>query len=156
MIDTVIKIEDLKKSFGNHEVLKGVNLEVGKGEVVSIIGASGSGKSTMLRCINLLERPTSGKISYLGEDILAPAFNTTAYRTKVGMVFQHFNLFNNMNVLKNCVVGQTTVLKRTKAEAEEKARKYLEMVGMSEFINARPFGRAKTEGRHCPCACNGA
>ena len=138
MIDTVIKIEDLKKSFGNHEVLKGVNLEVGKGEVVSIIGASGSGKSTMLRCINLLERPTSGKRSYLGEDILAPEFNTTAYRTKVGMVFQHFNLFNNMNVLKNCVVGQTTVLKRTKAEAEEKARKYLEMVGMSEFINARP------------------
>ena len=96
MIDTVIKIEDLKKSFGNHEVLKGVNLEVGKGEVVSIIGASGSGKSTMLRCINLLERPTSGKISYLGEDILAPEFNTTAYRTKVGMVFQHFNLFNNI------------------------------------------------------------
>ena len=138
MIDTVIKIEDLKKSFGNHEVLKGVNLEVGKGEVVSIIGASGSGKSTMLRCINLLERPTSGKISYLGEDILTPEFNTTAYRTKVGMVFQHFNLFNNMNVLKNCVAGQTTVLKRTKAEAEEKARKYLEMVGMSEFINARP------------------
>ncbi len=138
MTESIIKIINLRKSFGDHEVLKGVDLEIKKGEVVSVIGASGSGKSTMLRCINLLETPSGGEILYNGDSILAPDFNLASYRAKVGMVFQQFNLFNNMNVLKNCVIGQMKVLKRTKEEAEKIALEYLGKVGMSAFINARP------------------
>lgn len=138
MTESIIKIINLRKSFGDHEVLKGVDLDVKKGEVVSVIGASGSGKSTMLRCINLLETPSGGEILYNGNSILAPDFDLASYRAKVGMVFQQFNLFNNMNVLKNCVIGQVKVLKRTKEEAEKIALEYLGKVGMSAFINARP------------------
>ena len=138
MSNVVFEIKNLKKSFGERDVLEGINLTVEKGEVVSIIGASGSGKSTMLRCLNLLEEPTSGDILYKGESILAKEFNHNEYRTKVGMVFQHFNLFNNMSVLKNCMIGQVKVLKKSKEEAEKTAKIYLEKVGMLDFINAKP------------------
>lgn len=138
MDQTILKIEGLTKNFGKNEVLKGIDLTVNKGEVVSIIGASGSGKSTFLRCLNLLEQPTSGKILYHGEDITAVGFNVNEYRTKVGMVFQQFNLFNNMTVLKNCVIGQQKVLKRTKEEAEKVALYYLEKVGMAQYRDAKP------------------
>ena len=138
MTDNVIEIKNLTKSFGKHEVLKGVDFAVKKGEVVSVIGASGSGKSTMLRCINLLETPTSGEIYYHGEDILGKNFNVQSYRVKVGMVFQQFNLFNNMNVLDNCVIGQVKVLKRSKEAAIEKARYFLDKVGMGQYEKARP------------------
>ena len=135
-METVISIEHLEKSFGDHKVLLDVNLSVGKGEVISVIGSSGSGKSTMLRCINLLEEPTGGVIRYKGEDILS--LNTSKYRTQVGMVFQQFNLFENMSALENCVRPQIKVLKRKRAEAEVVAREYIDKVGMSAFINARP------------------
>lgn len=135
-METVISIEHLEKSFGDHKVLLDVNLSVGKGEVISVIGSSGSGKSTMLRCINLLEEPTGGVIRYKGEDILS--LNTSKYRTHVGMVFQQFNLFENMSALENCVRPQIKVLKRKRAEAEVVAREYIDKVGMSAFINARP------------------
>lgn len=138
MTNPVIELKNVTKSFGDHEVLKGVNLKVNSGEVVSVIGASGSGKSTMLRCINLLERPDGGDIVFNGESIFGQDVNIAGYRTKVGMVFQSFNLFENMNVLKNCTIGQIKVLKRDKKEAEEIALKYLEKVGMSAFVNARP------------------
>lgn len=138
MTNPVIELKNVTKSFGDHKVLKGVNLKVDSGEVVSVIGASGSGKSTMLRCINLLERPDSGDILFNGESIFGQDVNIAGYRTKVGMVFQSFNLFENMNVLKNCTIGQIKVLKRDKKEAEDIALKYLEKVGMSAFVNARP------------------
>lgn len=138
MTNPVIELKNVTKSFGDHEVLKGVNLKVDSGEVVSVIGASGSGKSTMLRCINLLERPDGGDILFNGESIFGQDVNIAGYRTKVGMVFQSFNLFENMNVLKNCTIGQIKVLKRDKKEAEDIALKYLEKVGMSAFVNARP------------------
>lgn len=138
MTNPVIELKNVTKSFGDHKVLKGVNLKVNSGEVVSVIGASGSGKSTMLRCINLLERPDGGDILFNGESIFGQDVNIAGYRTKVGMVFQSFNLFENMNVLKNCTIGQIKVLKRDKKEAEEIALKYLEKVGMSAFVNARP------------------
>lgn len=138
MTNPVIELKNVTKSFGDHEVLKGVNLKVNSGEVVSVIGASGSGKSTMLRCINLLERPDGGDIVFNGESIFGQDVNIADYRTKVGMVFQSFNLFENMNVLKNCTIGQIKVLKRDKKEAEEIALKYLEKVGMGAFVNARP------------------
>ena len=138
MTNPVIELKNVTKSFGDHKVLKGVNLKVDSGEVVSVIGASGSGKSTMLRCINLLERPDGGDILFNGESIFGQDVNIAGYRTKVGMVFQSFNLFENMNVLKNCTIGQIKVLKRDKKEAEEIALKYLEKVGMSAFVNARP------------------
>lgn len=138
MTNSVIELKNVTKSFGDHEVLKGVNLKVDSGEVVSVIGASGSGKSTMLRCINLLERPDGGDILFNGESIFGQDVNIAGYRTKVGMVFQSFNLFENMNVLKNCTIGQIKVLKRDKKEAEDIALKYLEKVGMSAFVNARP------------------
>ncbi len=134
----VIEIQRLNKSFGTHEVLKDINITVNKGEVVSIIGSSGSGKSTLLRCVNLLERPSGGAIIYKGENILDDKHDVYAYRTKLGMVFQQFNLFNNHNVLNNCVVGQVKVLKRSKEEAEKVAMEYLKVVGMDQFINARP------------------
>lgn len=138
MTNPVIELKNVTKSFGDHKVLKGVNLKVDSGEVVSVIGASGSGKSTMLRCINLLERPDGGDILFNGKSIFGQDVNIAGYRTKVGMVFQSFNLFENMNVLKNCTIGQIKVLKRDKKEAEEIALKYLEKVGMGAFVNARP------------------
>jgi len=135
--EPVIQIQNLKKSFGTREVLKDINFHVNKGEVVCIIGSSGSGKSTLLRCINLLETPTAGAILYHGENILT-AGETHSYCAKVGMVFQQFNLFNNLNVLENCVLGQMKVLKRNRQESEERAKRYLQQVGMLQFINARP------------------
>ena len=138
MSDRIFEIENLTKRFGDHDVLKGINMNVTRGEVISIIGSSGSGKSTFLRCLNLLEQPTSGSLKFEGEDILAGGFNASKYRAKVGMVFQSFNLFANMNVLKNCVLGQRKVLKRSKEEAHETALKYLDLVGMQSFLNARP------------------
>jgi len=138
MSEYVFEINNLIKSFGNNKVLKGINLTVKKGEVVSIIGASGSGKSTLLRCVNLLEQPSDGTILFHGENVTAKNFDIRKYRTKVGMVFQQFNLFNNMSVLKNCMVGQQIVLKRSKQEAEEIALKYLEKVGMAEYRDAKP------------------
>lgn len=134
----VIDIQHLNKSFGTHEVLKDIDFSVNKGEVVCIIGSSGSGKSTLLRCINLLEKPTGGKIIYNGENILDDNHNIYKYRTKLGMVFQQFNLFNNHNVLSNCVVGQMKVLNRSREEAEKVAMKYLDIVGMSNYVNAKP------------------
>ena len=134
MADNVIELVHLQKQFGDHAVLRDINLSVKKGEVMSIIGASGSGKSTMLRCINLLETPSSGQVLYHGQDITAKDFNLIQYRTKVGMVFQSFNLFNNMSALNNCIAG----LKRSRKEAEETAMEYLTKVGMAPYINARP------------------
>ncbi|MEW4225302.1 amino acid ABC transporter ATP-binding protein [Rossellomorea marisflavi] len=137
-MENVIDIQHLNKSFGTHEVLKDIDFSVEKGEVVSIIGSSGSGKSTLLRCINLLEKPSGGQIIYNGENILDSKHDIFAYRQNLGMVFQQFNLFNNHNVLKNCVVGQVKVLKRSKEEAEKVALKYLDVVGMSQYVNASP------------------
>jgi putative lysine transport system ATP-binding protein len=137
-VEKVIDIVHLSKSFGTHEVLKDINFSVNKGEVVCIIGSSGSGKSTLLRCINLLEKPSGGKIIYNGENILDNNHDIYAYRAKLGMVFQQFNLFNNHNVLNNCTVGQMKVLKRSKEEAKEVAMKYLQVVGMEQYINAKP------------------
>jgi putative lysine transport system ATP-binding protein len=137
-METIIDIQHLSKSFGTNEVLKDIDFTVYKGEVVCIIGASGSGKSTLLRCVNLLEKPSGGKVIYKGEDILDRKHNIYAYRTKLGMVFQQFNLFNNHDVLSNCVIGQIKVLKRSKEEAEKVAMKYLEVVGMDQYINAKP------------------
>ena len=138
MSDMILEVRHLSKSFGSHEVLKDIGFTVRSGDVTSIIGASGSGKSTLLRCINLLETPTSGEILFHGQDVTAPRFNATAYRSKVGRVFQSFNLFKNMTVLKNCMVGQIKVLKKSKEEARENAMKYLEQVGMAPYINAKP------------------
>ncbi len=134
----IIDIQHLSKTFGTHEVLRDVNFSVNKGEVVCIIGSSGSGKSTLLRCINLLEKPTSGNIIYNGENILDDKHDIYEYRTRLGMVFQQFNLFNNHDVLSNCVVGQLKVLKRSREEAERVAMKYLRVVGMDRYINAKP------------------
>ena len=138
MGEKVIELVHLQKQFGDHTVLRDINLSVSKGEVLSIIGASGSGKSTMLRCINRLETPSSGQVLYHGEDICGSAVNLSQYRARVGMVFQSFNLFNNMTALNNCIVGQVSVLKRSREEAEKTAMKYLERVGMAPYINARP------------------
>ena len=136
--NAIIELSHLQKSFGDHEVLKDINLSVKKGEVISVIGSSGSGKSTMLRCINLLEIPTGGKIYFSGKDIEDPGVKLTSYRAKVEMVFQQFNLFNNMTALDNCVKPQTIVLKRSREEAEKIAREYIDKVGMSAYINAKP------------------
>ena len=138
MDEMILQVNHLSKSFGKHEVLKDINFTVKAGDVTSIIGASGSGKSTLLRCINLLETPTSGEILYHGENVAATGFNATKYRSHVGMVFQSFNLFNNMTVLENCMVGQTKVLKKHEKEAKDLAMQYLNKVGMAPYINARP------------------
>ena len=135
---SILEIKHLSKSFGTHQVLTDIDFEVNPGDVTTIIGASGSGKSTLLRCINLLEEPTSGEILYKGSDITAKDVNPASYRAKVGMVFQSFNLFNNMSVLKNCMIGQTKVLKRSKEEAEANAMKFLRHVGMEPYVNAKP------------------
>jgi putative lysine transport system ATP-binding protein len=138
MSEPIIRVEHLEKKFGTTEVLRDISFSVEQGDVVSIIGVSGTGKSTMLRCINLLEQPTSGKIYFHGEDILSPHFDLSRYRASVGMVFQQFNLFNNLTVLENCVVPQIKVLRRSREEAEHKAKDYLESVGMLQYCNARP------------------
>ena len=136
MSEPIIKVEHLKKHFGDLEVLNDIDFQVNKGEVISIIGSSGSGKSTLLRCINLLEIPDGGVITFHGQNILDKNRNLTDYRSKVGMVFQGFNLFNNKNVLDNCILGQRLILKRSKAEAEAIARKNLDSVGMTDFLKA--------------------
>ena len=138
MAEQILQIQHLSKSFGANQVLKDVDFQVNVGDVTCIIGASGSGKSTLLRCINLLETPTNGKVLFHGSDITAKGSDPCAYRAKVGMVFQSFNLFDNMTVLKNCMVGQMKVLKRSAAEAEANAMKYLERVGMAPYIKAKP------------------
>ena len=138
MSDTILEIRHLSKAFGSHEVLRDIDFTVEKGDVTSIIGASGSGKSTLLRCVNLLETPTSGEILYHGENVTGRGFKAPAYRSHVGMVFQSFNLFNNMTVLENCMVGRVKVLKKNKEDARRSALSYLEKVGMAPYINARP------------------
>ena len=138
MDDMILEIRHLSKSFGSHEVLRDIDFTVNKGDVTSIIGSSGSGKSTLLRCINLLETPTSGEILYHGQSVTGPKVNAPEYRSHVGMVFQSFNLFNNMTVLENCVVGQVKVLKKDRETARKNAMQYLEQVGMAPYINAKP------------------
>ena len=138
MSENILEIRHLGKTFGTHEVLREIYFTVKKGDVISIIGASGSGKSTLLRCVNLLETPSSGQILYHDTDVAGRGVNAPEYRSHVGMVFQSFNLFNNMSVLKNCMVGQMKVLKRSKEEARQQALKYLEKVGMAPYINAKP------------------
>lgn len=133
----ILSIEHLQKSFGEHIVLRDISFDVHQGDVVSIIGPSGSGKSTLLRCINYLENPTGGTILFHGKNA-ETEWSSAQYHAKVGMVFQSFNLFSNMSVLKNCMSGQIRVLKRGKKEAEEKALFYLEKVGMAPYRNARP------------------
>ena len=138
MGEQILQIKHLSKSFGANVVLRDIDFTVNKGDVTSIIGASGSGKSTLLRCINLLETPTSGEILYRGTNVAGHKVNTPEYRSHVGMVFQSFNLFNNMTVLENCMVGQIKVLKKNKEEARTEAMYYLEKVGMAPYINAKP------------------
>ena len=138
MSEAILRVEHLSKSFGKREILRDIDFSVHPGDVTSIIGASGSGKSTLLRCINLLELPTSGRILYHNEDMTSGRGNVAAYRAKVGMVFQSFNLFNNMTVLENCTVGQIHVLKKKKEAARETAMRYLDRVGMAPYANARP------------------
>ena len=138
MTDAVITLNHLEKSFGTNAVLKDINLSVKRGEVISVIGSSGSGKSTMLRCINLLETPTGGDILYEGVNIRDNSLKLTDYRAKVAMVFQQFNLFNNMTALDNCVKPQMIVLKRSKEEATKIALEFIDKVGMSAYINAKP------------------
>ena len=137
-MEEILRLEHLEKTFGTHQVLRDISFSVNRGDVISIVGSSGSGKSTMLRCVNLLEEPTGGKIIFEGKDIAGKELNLSQYRARVGMVFQQFNLFNNMNALENCVCPQLTVLHRKREEAEKIARDYLERVGMSAYCNARP------------------
>lgn len=134
----VVQVKNLHKDFGENKILKGIDLDINSGEVVSIIGSSGSGKSTFLRCINLLEWPTSGDILFEGQNVLDAGYDIPSYRKKVGMVFQQFNLFYNMSVLQNCVVGQVKVAHKTKEEAEAKALETLQKVGLEQYINAKP------------------
>ena len=138
MHEPILEIRHLSKCFGTHEVLKDIDFTVRPGDVTSIIGASGSGKSTLLRCVNLLETPSSGEILFHGQNIMAKGTKASDYRSKVGMVFQSFNLFNNLTVLENCMVGQVKVLKRDKAEARQVALNHLDKVGMTPYINAKP------------------
>lgn len=138
MSETIISVSHLKKDFGGNGVLKDIDFSAQKGDVISIIGSSGSGKSTLLRCINLLEKPSSGAIFYHGQNIQQTGFSVSAYRAKVGMVFQSFNLFNNLSVLDNCIVGQCKVLGRSRKEAESKSMELLSKVGMDQYINAKP------------------
>lgn len=135
-METILTIKDLHKSFDKNEILKGINLEIKKGEIISIIGPSGSGKSTLLRCINMLNVPTSGEIIYNDIDITKNPKQLDSIRTKIGMVFQQFNLFNNVNVIKNCTMAPVKVLKINKEVAKAKALELLDLVGMKEFANA--------------------
>ena len=134
----VISVRGLKKNFGEREILKGIDFEIYKSDVVCIIGPSGSGKSTLIRCVNFLEQPTEGKVLYHGREVKEAFKKLPLYRTKVGMVFQQFNLFNNMTVLENCTVGQIKVLGVKEDEARKKALQYLEHVGMAGYMNAKP------------------
>ena len=138
MANEILQIHHLPKAFGHNIVLRDIDFTVEKGDVISIIGASGSGKSTLLRCINLLETPTSGEILYHGRNVAGRGVNAPEYRSHVGMVFQSFNLFNNMTVLENCMVGQIKVLKRDREAARKTAMDFLEKVGMAPYINAKP------------------
>ncbi len=138
MDELILQVNHLSKTFGNNEVLKDIDFTVSRGDVISIIGASGSGKSTLLRCINLLETPSGGEILFHGEDVARRGANVPAYRAKVGMVFQTFNLFSNLSVLENCVIGQMKVLRRNREEAKSNALQYLTKVGMGPYINAKP------------------
>ena len=138
MSEHILEIRHLSKTFGSHAVLKDIDFTVDQGDVTSIIGASGSGKSTLLRCINLLETLTTGEILFHGQDVTMGKINPSAYRAKVGMVFQNFNLFSNLSVLANCMIGQQKVLKKPKEEAKKRALYYLNKVGMAPYINARP------------------
>lgn len=137
-LEKVIEIKNLKKNFGTTEVLRNIDFDVHRGEVVCVIGSSGSGKSTLLRCVNLLETPTSGEIYFNGKNILEEHTNTSEYCSRVGMVFQQFNLFKNLTVLKNCTYAQVKALGRDEKNAQEIAKKYLRQVGMIKFINAKP------------------
>ena len=136
--ELLLSVQGLKKNFGEREILKGIDFDVHKGDVVCVIGPSGSGKSTLIRCVNYLEQPTDGVISYRGENVLECFKNLPLYRTKVGMVFQQFNLFNNMTVLKNCMFGVQKILHLSKEEAKLRAIKHLREVGMAAYINAHP------------------
>ena len=136
--ENILEVKHLGKDFGSNQVLRDIDFSVSPGDVTCIIGPSGSGKSTLLRCLNMLETPSSGEINYHGTDITSRNVNVPEYRSKVGMVFQNFNLFNNMTALKNCTIGQVKVLKKSKEEAEKKAMYYLEKVGMAPYINAKP------------------
>ncbi len=138
MAEKILEIKHLSKAFGNNQVLVDIDFTVNRGDVTSIIGASGSGKSTLLRCINLLETPSGGDIVYLGKNVTNGEIKVNDYRAQVGMVFQSFNLFNNMTVLENCIVGQRKVLGMSRAEAKEVAMHYLDKVGMAPYINAKP------------------
>lgn len=138
MNEPILEVRHLSKSFGANVVLRGIDFTVSPGDVTTVIGPSGSGKSTLLRCINLLETPTAGEVLFHGQNVAARGVDLTAYRSKVGMVFQSFNLFNNMTVLENCTVGQKKVLKRDGEAARQNAMRYLEQVGMAPYINARP------------------
>ncbi len=137
-LEPILEVCHLSKSFGTHQVLRDVNFTVHPGDVTSILGSSGSGKSTLLRCINLLERPNQGEVRFHGRSITGRGTDASAYRTRVGMVFQSFNLFSNMNVLENCMAGPVKVLRRSREEARARALRYLEQVGMAPYINARP------------------
>ena len=152
MSETILEVHHLGKSFGSHEILRDIDFSVRPGDVTCIIGPSGSGKSTLLRCMNLLEVPSSGEISYHGADIMDKHMNVPEYRSRVGMVFQSFNLFNNMTVLKNCTVGQEKVLKKSKEEAEKNALMYLEKVGMAPYINAKPKQLSGGQKQHVAIA----
>ena len=138
MSEHILEIRHLSKAFGSHAVLKDIDFTVDQGDVNTIIGASGSGKSTLLRCINLLETVTTGEILFHGQDVTKGKVNPSAYRAKVGMVFQSFNLFSNMTVLANCMIGQQKVNRIGKEEARQRALYYLNKVGMAPYINARP------------------
>ena len=137
-LEPILEVCHLSKSFGTHQVLRDVNFTVHPGDVTSILGSSGSGKSTLLRCSNLLERPKQGEVRFPGRPITGRGTDASAYRTRVGMVFQSFNLFSNMNVLENCMAGPVKVLRRSREEARARALRYLEQVGMAPYINARP------------------
>lgn len=138
MAERIIEVQHLSKTFGTHEVLKDIDFSVQEADVTCILGASGSGKSTLLRCINLLETPSGGQILFHGTPITGRGFDPCAYRAKVGMVFQSFNLFANLTVLENCTIGQRKVLKKSSAEAEATAMEFLEKVGMQQYIKAKP------------------
>ncbi len=136
--ELLVSVCDLHKSFGERQILRGISFDIHRGDVVCVIGPSGSGKSTLIRCINYLEHPTGGHIEYRGQDVNAAFKKLTLFRTKVGMVFQSFNLFNNMTVLENCMVGQIKVLGKKKEDAKATALKYLKHVGMDSYVNAKP------------------
>ena len=138
MSEKILEVKHLGKAFGRNQVLRDIDFSVSPGDVTCIIGPSGSGKSTLLRCLNMLETPSTGEINYHGTDITSKNVNVPEYRSKVGMVFQNFNLFNNMTALKNCTVGQVKVLKKSKEEAEKTALELLKRVGLPDKADSYP------------------